>query len=235
MYDIEFNGASCRDHNAYVRQRPNITLPQEEVEQFRVAGRDGVLTGNRYLPPMELYIPMNFRSSSGDGETWAERFRDIRRWLTGSGELIQSDDDEYYLKVLNAQIEESERIIKRYGWFTAHFTCDPYFYRIDGKEEYSITNPKILDNEYDTSHPIYVFIGSSGTRTLTVNGNAVSVVVNGETMLDTDRMITYTTSDMVLRNTRLTGDYEDLYLRPGTNTITATGTGLKIIPNWRTR
>lgn len=235
MYDIEFNGETCQMHGTYIRQRPNITVPLEEVEQYRVAGRDGVLTGSRYIPPMDLYIPMNFRVNKDLNEEWSARFRDLRTWLHGSGEMIQSDDDSYYLKVLNVQIEESERIIKKYGRFTAHFTCDPYFYRIDGKEEYDITHPRILDNEYDISHPTYVFSGSSGTRTLTVNGTAVSIVVNGTTMVDTDRMITYTTSDMKLRNTRLTGDYEDLYLKPGENTITATGTGLKIIPNWRTR
>lgn len=233
MYDIEFNGATCEEHGVFVRQRPNIQVPQEEVEQFRVAGRDGVLTGARYLPPMELYIPMNFKSHKELHETWAEKFRDIRKWLNGSGELIQLDDDAYYLKVLNVQIEESERIIKKYGRFTAHFTCDPYFYRIDGKNEYDITHPRILYNMYETSHPIFVFTGSSGTRTLTVNGNEVTIVISGKTMLDTDRMITYTTSDMRLRNTRLTGDYEDLYLVPGENTIS--GTGVKIIPNWRTR
>ena len=59
------------------------------------------------------------------------------------------------------------------------------------------------------------------------------MTVSGATVVDTDRMITYTKSNMQLRNTRLTGDYEDLYLVPGDNTIE--GTGVKIIPNWRTR
>lgn len=234
MYDIQFKGETCGDHRLYVRQRPNITIPQEEMEQFRVAGRDGVLTGDHYRPPMDLYIPMNFRAGGESGrETWADRFRDIRSWLQGSGELIQSDDDEYYLKVLNTQIEESERIIKKYGRFTSHFICDPYFYRIDGKEEYAIADPRIRYNLYEISHPIYVFTGSNGTRNLSVNGTTVSVIVNGTTLVDTDRMITYTLSDMRLRNTRLTGDYESLYLQKGDNLIT--GACVRIIPNWRTR
>ena len=45
MYDIEFKGETCEVHGTYIRQRPNITVPVEEVELYRVAGRDGVLTG----------------------------------------------------------------------------------------------------------------------------------------------------------------------------------------------
>ena len=233
MYDIEFKGETCEVHGTYIRQRPNITVPVEEVELYRVAGRDGVLTGKRYLPPMDLYVPMNFRVYKELDEEWPARFRDLRTWLHGPGELIQSDDGKYFLKVLSVQIEESERIIKKYGRFTAHFVCDPYFYRIDGKEQYDIDDPRILYNPYEECHPEYVFTGTSGTRTLTVNGTDVTVTVSGATVVDTDRMITYTKSNMQLRNTRLTGDYEDLYLVPGDNTIA--GTGVKIIPNWRTR
>lgn len=233
MYDIEFKGETCEVHGTYIRQRPNITVPVEEVELYRVAGRDGVLTGKRYLPPMDLYVPMNFRVYKELDEEWPARFRDLRTWLHGPGELIQSDDGKYFLKVLSVQIEESERIIKKYGRFTAHFVCDPYFYRIDGKEQYDIDDPRILYNPYEECHPEYVFTGTSGTRTLTVNGTDVTVTVSGATVVDTDRMITYTKSNMQLRNTRLTGDYEDLYLVPGDNTIE--GTGVKIIPNWRTR
>ena len=231
MFDITFKGETGTYHGVYVRQRPNVTAPQEEVETFRVAGRDGVLTGERYLPPIELYIPMNFKSQSA--AAWATKYRELKKWLHGPGELIQSDDDEWFYKVIRTQIEEPERTIKRYGMLTAHFTCDPYMYRVDGKTDYAITDQKITSNAYGESHPVYVFTGSAGTRTLTVNGNSVSIVINGETRIDTDRMITYTASDMLLRNTRLTGDYEDLYLKPGANTIT--GTGVRIIPNWRAR
>lgn len=233
MYDIEFKGETCEMHGTYIRQRPNITVPVEEVEQYRVAGRDGVLTGRRYISPMDLYIPMNFRVYKEFDEEWPARFRDLRTWLHGPGELIQSDDDRYYLKVLNVQIEESERIIKKYGRFSAHFTCDPYFYRVDGKEQYAIDDPRILYNPYEECHPVYVFTGTAGARTLTVNGTSVTVTVSGNIVVDTDRMITYRKADMKPSNTRLSGDYEALYLVPGANTIE--GTGVKIIPNWRTR
>lgn len=231
MYDIEYKGLTGREHGILIMDRPAIPTPQEEVETFQVAGRDGVLTGERYLNPVEIPVMFNFRERPS---RWAERFRKIRRWLEGSGELIFSDDRDYYRKVLSVQISGEERELKKIGRFEAEFTVDPYLYRVDGKEEYAISDRRILNNEYEESHPIWILTGS-GSQTLTVNGNTATITVQGTTLIDTDRMITYTLSDMTLRNTRLTGDYEDLYLVPGVNTISASGSGTKVIPNWRCR
>ncbi|MDO4803378.1 MAG: hypothetical protein Q4A32_00990 [Lachnospiraceae bacterium] len=231
MYDIRYKNQTGKSHGVYVMKRPAIPAPNEEVEMVRVAGRDGVLTGDRYLQPIELYISMNFRETEAQ---WAAKYREVKKWLSGSGKLEQVDDQDYFYKVYQVQIEENERIIKRYGAFTAHFTCDPYMYVADGAEEYAISNERILSNAYEECHPIYIVTGS-GTRTLTVNGKTATLTVNGTTVVDTERMITYTQADHTLRNTRLTGNYEDLYLVPGANTISASASGVTIIPNWRCR
>lgn len=112
------------------------------------------------------------------------------------------------------------------------FTCDPYMYRIDGTIPYAITDARIRSNPYEECHPAYVLTGN-GTKTLVVNGNEATIEVNGTTIVDTDRMITYTQSDLKLRNARLSGNYEDLYLKKGENTIS--GNNVTIIPNWRSR
>ena len=61
----------------------------------------------------------------------------------------------------------------------------------------------------------------------------MQATVNGNITIDTDRMISYN-DQMVGQNTAVTGDYEDLYLQEGDNTISvSTGFTLSIIPNWR--
>ena len=46
-------------------------------------------------------------------------------------------------------------------------------------------------------------------------------------------MIAYRT-DGIMNNTAVSGDYQDLYLREGSNQIEITaGFDLKVIPNWR--
>ena len=51
-------------------------------------------------------------------------------------------------------------------------------------------------------------------------------------MIDTDKMLTYESGEM--KNTLLTGDYEDLYLLPGENKIEAPKEfEIMVSPNWR--
>ena len=61
---------------------------------------------------------------------------------------------------------------------------------------------------------------------------AISVTVKKEIMIDTDKMLTYESGEM--KNTLLTGDYEDLYLLPGENKIEASKEfEIMVSPNWR--
>ena len=82
-------------------------------------------------------------------------------------------------------------------------------------------------------HPIYKISGN-GTCILTVNGKNMSATVGQNLTIDTDLMIAYRT-DGDINNIAVTGNYEDLWLQEGENTISITsGYDLSIIPNWRT-
>ena len=57
--------------------------------------------------------------------------------------------------------------------------------------------------------------------------------VQGNLTIDTERMLAYNESG-VLKNTMVTGNYEDLLLMEMENTISCSmGFDLSIIPNWR--
>ena len=76
-------------------------------------------------------------------------------------------------------------------------------------------------------------ITGTGACTLTVNGKTMQATVNQDLTINTDRMISYN-SQGASQNTLVTGDYEDLYLQPGDNTISITNRfTLQIIPEWR--
>ena len=58
-------------------------------------------------------------------------------------------------------------------------------------------------------------------------------LVGQNVTIDTELMIAYR-MDGTMENTSVTGDYEDLYLKPGYNEIEITeGFEAKVIPNWR--
>ena len=90
----------------------------------------------------------------------------------------------------------------------------------------------VLYNPYALSKPIYMITGE-GMCTLTVNGKSVTANVGQNLTINTDLMLAYR-KDGTMMNTAVTGDYEDLWLNSGENSITITsGFSLAIIPNWR--
>lgn len=233
MFDLEYNNDSASDHNLYIKKRPDIPAPEEEVKTYTVAGRDGILTGDRRLLPVQINAEFAFMAAAGE---WQEKLREAKEWLRGSGSLSFTDDGEWFYKVLSVKINETARQLKKLGTFTAAFTCDPYMYRYDGLEEKKYPKEKTvytLTNDYDECHPAYIVYGS-GSRTLTVNGNAITVSGSGTMLIDTDRMITCLNSTGGIANASMTGEYEGLYLKEGSNTLKCTA-AMAVIPNWRSR
>ena len=71
--------------------------------------------------------------------------------------------------------------------------------------------------------------------TLTVNGTEVTANIGGKLVIDTGLKLCYTALKETA-NRRLTGYYEDLYLKEGENTFSVSpGFTVKIKPNWRCR
>lgn len=228
MYSLSFKGINCLEYKIYVTSRPDIPSPNRRYTTTEIAGRDGYLveTDECYDP---ITIPVEFNFLSKKDTDWGEHFRKAKAWLEDDGTLIFSDDPDYYYKCYMCSIDSSEREVRRIGKFKANFLCDPYMYLKSGDE--IIDDPKKLMNHYKTCHPIYI-VNGTGSHNLTVNGKTINITVNGELQIDTDLMIVYN-QDMVSQNSLMTGNYEDLYLKNGENTISFSGENLKVIPRWR--
>lgn len=227
-YSITYNGKNSWEMRTPVKWRPSIPAPELDQDVIIIPGRDGALMSSvKRYEPIEIEVEFNFLD---DPDRWAEVFRECKKWLSGSGILEQSDDREYFFRVLKAEITDTERTSQRLGNFTATFLCDPYMYRKDGRVAYDVET--VQNNLYDVCHPVYCVSGT-GTATLTVNGNTMSVTVDGKAYIDTDLMIAYDENNANI-STAVAGDYSGFYLQQGTNTIAITpGFGLTVIPNWR--
>lgn len=224
-YYITFNGTTSTSLGIEIVRRPGIPAPEPVYEPYIIPGRDG------YLMPvditygaLEIDVEMNFISSSSS--TWATAYRAARKWLSGSGNLSFSDDSGYYYKVYQASILDADRTSWRIGSFIAHFVCEPYQRLTSG--DTAVTVSGSLTNNYEKSFPKYHV---SAACTLRVNGNAVTIpraaYIDTETLLVTDAA-----NDDVI-NSETTGDLEKLFLKKGTNTITASAGTLRVWPHWR--
>lgn len=229
LYNISFNEENCTAYRIIPVRRPSVPAPELRVSTTEIPGKDGSLVETDGVYE-NIVIPIEFNFLVPQDQ-WMEAYRKAKRWLTGSGELILGDDQEYFYKVLYCNITSTERTSRRLGNFEAEFTCYPYAFLALGKNQYNIN--EVEYNPYMISHPIYIISGNGGCD-LIVNGNKMDVTVNQRIFIDTDRMIAYN-EDMVNQSNLLSGDYEGLYLLEGKNTISITdGFSLSVIPNWRT-
>lgn len=232
-YQFQFNDGTSYEHGVLVSKRPDIPTAFENVEFVTVAGRDAPVTVKQgTYDNIKISIECGFLVK--DPDEWMWRARDIRSWLSGSGKLTFTDSSDIFYKVKNVGISEFKRTAKRYGEFKVEFTCETFGYLHSGIKEYQIS--EVLYNPYSTCKPIYKIVGS-GSCTLTVNGNKMTASVTDNITIDTDKMMAYREDEESVKeliNTSVTGEYEDLYLKTGKNTITRTsGFTITIIPNWR--
>ncbi|MGL5512435.1 MAG: distal tail protein Dit [Sporomusa sp.] len=229
-YEIEYNGRTSKSYGFEVMQRPNIPAPVQRYTEVEAPGRDGKL--HRFdgdIEDIEIEIMFNYLVEPND---WTKKFRKAKKWLLGDvdNRLSFSDDDSYFYKVKRVSIDQCERVDWRIGRFSAFFTCEGYQYVSEGAIEREYT--ETIYNAYSLSKPIYKITGE-GVCYLTVNGSQMAANVGQNLTIDTDLMIAYRTDGEIM-NTSVTGEYKDLFLIEGTNTISITkGFGMTITPNWR--
>ena len=124
MFRVTFNGEDSLQYSIIPVRRPSIPAPEERVEEIEIPGRDGVLTISDGIYK-QIVIPVEFNFMSRPDE-WAATYRGAKKWITGNGKLVFSDDAGCFYKVLYCKITDTERTSRKIGTFTAEFTCDPY-------------------------------------------------------------------------------------------------------------
>ncbi len=230
MYDICYGGKCASELEVYAVDRPNIPAARKKMNSMEIAGRDGTLyEEEEAYEEQNIEIQMNY---IGAEEDWMERWRMVQEWLSKKNtELILSDDQNYFFRISKVDLDNNERGSRRTGKFKATFVSkDGLYYLQDGLAEYNCE--AIQYNPYLLTYPTYHITGK-GSCELLVNGNSFSVDVSEELYIDTERRLTYI-SDGIAVNHAATGDYEDLYLLPGENTMEySDGFQVQVIPNWR--
>lgn len=228
---ILYNNRRNTELEVSIVKRPNIPTSNKRYEEIEIEGRDGKLYRDlNSKEDVEISIEFNF--SSKDPNEFHTKTRKIKRWLKSDidNKLVFSDDIHFYYKVKKVEIDDIERSLKRKGKFTAIFTCEPYQYLLEGIELQEIK--KEIYNDYDIAKPIY-HIRGNGTFEFMVNDNSMLVDIEGSMIIDTDLRLAYNEFG-INKNTKVLGNYEDLYLIEGKNTFEFPSEfTIDIIPNWR--
>ena len=229
MSDFEYNNRKASDFRICMKNFPNIPVPQKRYKETEVSGRDGKYLEEDGYEDIAIPVELNFLIKD---TRWHDETRQIKNWLLNdiNRELIFKDDAAFFYKVKKVTVGEIEHTSRRIGNLTVNFECNPYTYLRDGQMKMS--SKEAEQNPYLLCKPIY-YLRGEGLCILTVNGKTIQANVNGNLIIDTERMLAYR-EDGTLSNTKITGEYEDLYLKPGRNRISVSpGFILQVKPNWR--
>lgn len=229
MFCTQYRGETDISNGILTVRRPSIPAPEERIEEVEIPGRNGalIMSGRSYAP---ITIPVEFNFLNKE-DNWQDIFRKAKSWLSGSGDLVFSDDADHFYKCYYVVISDVERTTRRLGKFTAEFHCDPFCYLLSGEKEVGLNDDGIF-NPGILSAPLYRIEGS-GSCTLSINNVDVEITVDGEIYIDTERQICYE-NDKTYKNTSMTGQYEALFLQPEGNTVSvSSGFDVFVTPRWR--
>lgn len=235
MHDEYFlmdqNGKRTSDFCMYLEEYPSISHGQEEYKEYSVAGRGSIWTKTGAYKDTIIKLTADV-NVAGTAEKWSDMYDEARKFFVECKRLFFCDAIGTFYKVKKVTIGGIKKYSEIAGDFDVEIVCEAGKFAEDGLFEYEFDDIRILNNVHSESHPTYIITGN-GSCTLTVNGKTMKATVGQNLTIDTDRMIAYRV-DGTMMNTSVTGDYEDIYLQPGENTVTITdGFELKIIPNWR--
>ncbi|MDK0564352.1 phage tail family protein [Clostridium perfringens] len=232
MFYFIFNNKKNIDLGIKVVKRPNIPIPERNIELKSLKGRDGSLTRDyKTYNDIKISVSLNFISGEND---FINKGAKIADWLYNitDNKLIFSDNDKFYYKVKKIECKDIERSLKVIGKFTVTFVCDPYKYYIDNNE-IEITNSTEIVSPIlvESSKPLITVFGT-GDINLTINNKRVQLEKVDENII-IDSVLKECYKGKGNLNYKMHGEFPKLIR--GSNTIEITGTIEKIIikANWR--
>lgn len=221
---VIYNGSTCEDFACFLNDYPAFSGGAKVYNTYAVPGRDGELVESTdYLQNLTVSCTFSIISKQ-----FMEMLRYIRKWLSGTGRLIISDNPDAFYKVLKVEHGDITREIRKFGTFTVSFVCVPFEFLLSGQEPVQGTS---FYNAQDTAKPVYTITGE-GFCTLTVNGYGFTANIGQGAVINSELMLSYKNDGQSI-NTDVTGDYEKLWFPPGDIEVSvSSGFMLSIVPQW---
>lgn len=201
-----------------IKELPPISKPLMRATREEIDGRDGDIVTklgySAYDKTMEIGLFGTYDIDS------------IISYFTGSGTITFSNEsDKYYRYEILNQIDYNQLIKFRTASVVLH--CQPFKYEV-GETAITLSsgNTTVKNKGNIFSKPI-LYIKGSGTITVSLNSTqilSIDLTDNDEIIIDTEKLEAYDPDTSELLNRYVVGDYDDLTLPTGNNTITLGGT-----------
>ena len=224
---FNFLDKNCNDFGIVVEKYPSLFIPVKSFEKVSIAGNDKAEYREGTYEPIILSIECYLKDRS------PQKIREISKWLNSKseGKLILGSDPNFYYNARIINAIPINKVINLFGRFVIQFECEPFMYNLE-EEVITITSNTEIENKGITvSKPIYKVYGSGAT--LKVNNKEFNIYsINDYIEIDTELMECY--KENISMNTNVKGNYTDLWLKEGKNTIEISGANkIEITPKWR--
>ena len=208
--------------------RPSIPSSDKKYETIEVEGRDGALT--KFIGYQDLKFTLKFNILFQDDIK--QKLREIKGLLSVAKTLAFDDSPNFFYKIKQAQISDTETIIKSSGVFTVEFIADPFEFESSSVLEYeNPSNLLIRNNTTYFSQPVLKIFGQGNIK-LYVNDDLIEIKqINEGIVIDSEMQEAYYNNDNM--NHQMLGDFPIFAI--GENKIRLEGNvnKIEILPNWR--
>ncbi len=232
-YKITTDRIDSTDYSVKFLAYPVVSRGRPKITTVEIPGKGMLTQKEDTYTDTTVELQLNIVAQNAD-EDAMQLFVSFVSELSLSDRLYLYELHGNFFRIKSMEVSDYNQVSDRDIEFTATIVCDPGEYIEDGRISYDYLDSKLKQNAYSECRPTYQISGN-GQCTLTVNGKNMVATVGGVLIIDTDRMLAYQ-ADESIQNALVTGDYEDLYLKSGNNSISiTTGFGLKVTPNWEVR
>ena len=221
-----WNGVDCRDMGVKLSGPVPIVFPEERVQHVEIPGRDGDLTETEGADEDDK-IYNSYIQTASIMVHGAYRARDVKKWLSGSGEVIFHGEPDRKQKARVIGAITLNRHSYNMDWWEGEcqFYCQPLKQLLNERTVQITSSGSAVMNSGDkTSRPRIKATANASTMSITANGKTLTIsgLTSGNDYYIDSEIMEVTNAD---RSALLTkdsiGDFPRL--KPGSNTITGSG------------
>lgn len=211
-----------------ISELPPISKPAIRVQQEEIDGRDG-----------DIITPLGYAAYDKVitiGLTYEYVIDDIIEFFNSSGKVVFSNEpDKYYFYSIYNQIDFEKLIRFKRAEVTLH--VQPFkFSDTENEKTFNISGSsneiQVRNNGNIYSRPT-ISITGSGDINLYINGMqllTIDLAATSQTIIiDSEAMNAYNADKTILLNRLVSGDYDNIRLKVGNNSITFDGAVSKVV------
>ena len=230
---FRFKGIDSRDMGIVFKQMPVRYLPGRNLTRKHVSGADGNLAyGDGTFGDAKVQMELDLRDES--------KMTAVAAWLTGSGELVFSDEpDLAYEASIEREYSRASIAARMSGQrFTVMWTCKPFRRMLPAADPITLTASGFINNPGTAYSLPKITVRGNGDFSLTINTQTMFFNdVDDGIVLDSELVDAFNLEESLLCNSNVSGEF--FRLQPGMNLISwvpedgSNVESVTIEPRWR--